>query len=50
MKNHLRSMNRAITDRALLVESLKEKRRIMNFLFTNQEKLSPTGETDPHLA
>ncbi|MFA5868496.1 MAG: hypothetical protein WC941_02200 [Candidatus Bathyarchaeia archaeon] len=29
---------------------LEEKRRIMNYLFANQEKPSPTGEVDPHLA
>ena len=33
-----------------LAEDTEEKRRIMNYLFANQEKLSPTGEADPHLA
>jgi hypothetical protein len=33
-----------------LAEDTAEKRRIMNYLFTRQEKPSPTGEVDPHLA
>ncbi len=33
-----------------LAEDLGEKRRIMEYLFTNQEKPSSTGERDPHFA
>jgi len=31
------------------VDDLAEKRRIMNYLFENQEKPSSNGEVDPHL-
>ncbi len=31
-----------------LAEGIEEKRRIMEYLFANQEKPSPTGEVDPH--
>jgi uncharacterized protein len=31
-----------------LAEGIEEKRRIMSYLFANQEKASPTSERDPH--
>jgi nitroimidazol reductase NimA-like FMN-containing flavoprotein (pyridoxamine 5'-phosphate oxidase superfamily) len=31
-----------------LAKDTAEKRRIMSFMFARQEKLSPTGEVDPH--
>ena len=31
-----------------LAKDIAEKRRIMSFMFARQEKLSPTGEVDPH--
>jgi hypothetical protein len=33
-----------------LAKDTAEKRRIMSFMFARQEKLSPTGEVDPHMA
>jgi nitroimidazol reductase NimA-like FMN-containing flavoprotein (pyridoxamine 5'-phosphate oxidase superfamily) len=30
-------------------ETTAEKRRIMSYMFTNQEKPSPNGEVDPHM-
>ena len=32
-----------------LAETKAEKRRIMSYMFTNQEKPSPNGEVDPHM-
>jgi nitroimidazol reductase NimA-like FMN-containing flavoprotein (pyridoxamine 5'-phosphate oxidase superfamily) len=33
-----------------LAEGIDEKRQVMEYLFANQEKASPTGEVDPHFA
>ncbi len=33
-----------------IAEDIPEKRRIMSYMFHRQEKPSPTGEVDPHLA